>query len=101
MEEVAIILPVDVVTSEELKETSSSFTKSVNDVLENELILDVGPKTAQLCSKILSQSQTIIWNGPLGVFEIDAFSKELKRYPMQSQMHRGFLLLVEAIQLQL
>ena len=47
--------------------------KSINDIEDDDLILDIGPKTANNYSKIIENSKTIIWNGPLGVFEFDQF----------------------------
>ena len=68
-----IPLPIDVVVATEFSPTATAVTKSVEAVADNELILDIGPKTAEQLSAIVKQAGTILWNGPVGVFEFDAF----------------------------
>ena len=68
-------LPVDVVVAKEFAATAAATVKSVKDVAPDDLILDIGPKTAQALAASLSQAGTIVWNGPVGVFEFDAFAK--------------------------
>lgn len=70
-----IPLPVDVVVAKEFAETSPATTKNVADVADDDMILDVGPKTASLYADIISKAGTIVWNGPVGVFEMAPFSK--------------------------
>jgi phosphoglycerate kinase len=70
-----IPLPVDVVVAGEFAETSPASVKNVADVAEGDMILDVGPKTAALYAGILKKAGTIVWNGPVGVFEMAPFSK--------------------------
>lgn len=70
-----IPLPVDVVVATEFAETAAAVIKNVADVADNEMILDVGPKTAALYAEILEKAGTIVWNGPVGVFEMAPFSK--------------------------
>ena len=67
-------LPSDVVVAKELKAGAAATIKSVADVAADEMILDIGPKTADALAKILQGAATIVWNGPVGVFEIDAFA---------------------------
>ena len=67
-------LPVDVVTATELKADAAATTKAVGDVAGDELILDIGPKSAASLAAILKSAGTIVWNGPVGVFEFDAFA---------------------------
>lgn len=71
----AVPLPEDVVVATEISARARSITKSVNEVEADEMILDVGPKSAANLVSILQQAGTIVWNGPLGVFEIDQFAK--------------------------
>ena len=66
-------LPVDVVTATEFKATAKASTKRVADVAADDLILDVGPSSAAALAAILANAGTIVWNGPVGVFEFDAF----------------------------
>jgi phosphoglycerate kinase len=67
-------LPVDVVTATEFSAGAKATTKAVADVHDDELILDIGPKSAQSLAAILQSAGTIVWNGPVGVFEFDAFA---------------------------
>ena len=67
-------LPVDVVTAREFKADAAATTKAVGDVRADELILDIGPKSAASLAAILQSAGTIVWNGPVGVFEFDAFA---------------------------
>jgi len=68
-------LPVDVVVAKEYSATAPATVKAAKDVAPDEMILDVGPKTAQAFAAALGMAGTIVWNGPVGVFEIDQFAK--------------------------
>jgi len=68
-----IPIPTDVVVATEFSADATPVTKSVDAVVADELILDIGPETAQHFAEILAGAGTIIWNGPVGVFEFDAF----------------------------
>lgn len=72
---VYIPLPTDVVVSDEFGDNGKTLVKSVDDVAPNEMILDIGPDTADNYSRVVAGMETIIWNGPVGVFEIPAFAK--------------------------
>jgi phosphoglycerate kinase len=67
-------LPVDVVTAREFKADAAATTKPVDAVRGDELILDIGPKSAASLAALLQSAGTIVWNGPVGVFEFDAFA---------------------------
>lgn len=69
-----IILPKDVVVGKSFQESCPAFNKSLANVAIDDMILDVGPETAALYSDILTHAKTIIWNGPVGVFEFPQFS---------------------------
>lgn len=71
---VSIHLPVDVIVAKELLKDAKSRVTSIETIAENESIFDVGPKTRRGYAKLMSQAGTIVWNGPVGVFEIAAFS---------------------------
>ncbi|HIG36736.1 MAG TPA: phosphoglycerate kinase [Oceanospirillaceae bacterium] len=73
MEKTAIPLPTDVVTAKEFSETATATTQAAADVAADDMIMDVGPETAHQLASILKEAGTIIWNGPLGVFEFDQF----------------------------
>jgi phosphoglycerate kinase len=67
-------LPVDVVCAKEFSATAAATTKPVEQVADDDLILDVGPRTCAELARMLGQAGTIVWNGPLGVFEHDQFA---------------------------
>jgi phosphoglycerate kinase len=67
-------LPIDVVVAKELSATAPATTKNVSQTTAGDLILDIGPKTAASLAELLKQAGTIVWNGPLGVFEHDQFA---------------------------
>jgi phosphoglycerate kinase len=67
-------LPVDVVCAKELSPTALATTKMSSAIASNDLILDVGPKTAARFADLLQQAGTIVWNGPVGVFEYEPFA---------------------------
>jgi len=67
-------LPVDVVTATAFKADATATTKPVESVGDDELILDIGPRSAASLAAILQSAGTIVWNGPVGVFEFDAFA---------------------------
>jgi phosphoglycerate kinase len=68
-------LPTDVVTAKELSASAAPVLKRVEDVAADDLILDIGPETAERFAQQLASARTIVWNGPVGVFEIDAFAR--------------------------
>ena len=70
-----IPIPVDVVCAKEFSEAAEATIKKVADVAEDDLILDIGPETTAQCAEVLKNAGTIVWNGPVGVFEIDQFSE--------------------------
>lgn len=77
-----IPVPVDVVCAKTFSETAEATVKEVADVASDDFILDIGPKTAIRYTDILKSSRTIVWNGPVGVFEIDQFAKGTKSISM-------------------
>ena len=70
----AVPIPVDVVCAKTFAADSPATVKAAADVAEDDLILDIGPQTAELLAAQLRQAGTIVWNGPVGVFEFDAFA---------------------------
>jgi len=67
-------IPVDVVCAKTFAADAPATVKAATDVADDDLILDIGPKTAQLLADKLQAAGTIVWNGPVGVFEFDAFA---------------------------
>jgi len=70
----AVPIPVDVVTAKEFKADAPAAVKAVAEVAADDLILDIGPQTAAALAAQLRSAGTIVWNGPVGVFEFDAFA---------------------------
>ena len=70
----SIPLPPDVVTGREFSEEAEATVKSADEVAEDEMILDIGPEAARQIADILMNAGTILWNGPVGVFEFDQFA---------------------------
>lgn len=70
-----IPVPVDVVVGTEFSASSPAAVKKVADVGTEDMILDIGPETAAMYAAILADARTIVWNGPVGAFEIDSFGK--------------------------
>jgi phosphoglycerate kinase len=73
-----IPIPVDVVCAKEFSESAVATVKKVADVEADDLILDIGPDTAKLYAEIVKSAGTIVWNGPVGVFEIEQFGNGTK-----------------------
>jgi phosphoglycerate kinase len=71
----AVPIPEDVVTAKEFKADATPTVKAAGEVAQDDLILDIGPRTAERLAAQLAQAGTIVWNGPVGVFEFDAFAK--------------------------
>jgi phosphoglycerate kinase len=71
----SVPVPVDVVCGKELSAAARAETKSVDTVLDDDLILDIGPETARIMAGMLANAATIVWNGPVGVFEFDQFGE--------------------------
>ena len=69
-----IVLPIDIVTSLEISNDSLSTTRFINEISENEIGLDIGIRTLKTFKQYLTDAKTIVWNGPVGYFEIEQFS---------------------------
>lgn len=70
----AVPIPVDVVTAKRFAADAEATVKAATEVADDDLILDIGPKTAAILAAQLKAAGTIVWNGPVGVFEFDAFA---------------------------
>jgi phosphoglycerate kinase len=75
MDATKVPLPVDVVVATELAAGAKATVKAAKDVAADDMILDIGPKSAAALAAALGQAGTIVWNGPVGVFEIEQFAK--------------------------
>lgn len=85
-----IVLPVDVVVAEEIEEAKPSTNKLVNEINKNEIGLDLGSQTIELIKEILSTAKTVVWNGPLGYYEIKKYqtsTKEILKYLTENHIN--------------
>ncbi len=78
MKETNIPLPTDVVVAKAFSEDAEAIIKAAVDVAEDDMILDIGPETQKAFNEILNSAKTIVWNGPVGVFEFDQFGEGTK-----------------------
>ncbi|WP_101758529.1 phosphoglycerate kinase [Oceanicoccus sp. KOV_DT_Chl] len=78
MAKTAIPVPIDVVTGKVFSETAAAELKAAGDVSEDDMIFDIGPQASAQIAEILTKAKTIIWNGPVGVFEFDQFGAGTK-----------------------
>ncbi|WP_317933482.1 phosphoglycerate kinase [Halioxenophilus sp. WMMB6] len=85
-----IPLPTDVVVGKEFSETAVATLKAADEVSEDDMIFDIGPDTAAAFAAVLQEAKTIIWNGPVGVFEFDQFGEGTKALSMAIAASEGF-----------
>lgn len=78
----AIPVPTDVVVGSEFSETAKATLKQVDAVSSSDMIFDIGPQTSEAFAEILKKAGTIVWNGPVGVFEFDQFGEGTRRLAM-------------------
>lgn len=83
-------IPTDVVCAKEFSPTAVATVKSVDAVEPDDMILDIGPVTAKLLAEQLQQAGTIVWNGPVGVFEFDQFGNGTKVLAQAIAASKGF-----------
>jgi len=74
----AIPIPTDVVCAKEFSDTAEATVKKVSDIADDDMVLDIGPETSAAYAAVLASAKTIVWNGPVGVFEIEQFSQGTK-----------------------
>src|SRR3954465_3313880 len=74
----SVPIPVDVVCAKEFSATAAATVKDVKDVADDDMILDIGPRTAAMLAQQIAQAGTVVWNGPVGVFEFDQFGEGTK-----------------------
>ena len=75
---VQVPLPTDVVVAKEFSATAAATVKSIDEVADDDLILDIGPDSAKALAAIVAAAGTVVWNGPVGVFEMEAFANGTK-----------------------
>ncbi len=74
----AIPVPIDVVCAEQLKPGAETHIRATADIKKDDMVLDIGPETAEQYAQIIRDAGTVVWNGPVGVFEIDVFGNGTK-----------------------
>ena len=82
MERCSIPMPVDVVCGKNFDESEPAIIKSVDEVEDDDMIFDVGPETQKLFAEVLTAAKTVLWNGPVGVFEFDQFGEGTRSLSM-------------------
>ena len=83
-------IPQDVVCAKEFSPTAAATVKAVADVADDDMILDIGPQTAAKLAAQIAAAGTIVWNGPVGVFEFDQFGEGTKTLAMAIAQSKGF-----------
>lgn len=83
-------IPVDVVCAKEFAPTAAATVKLVADVQDDDMILDIGPQTAAMLAEQVATAGTIVWNGPVGVFEFDQFAEGTKTLALAIAGSQGF-----------
>jgi phosphoglycerate kinase len=87
---VPVPIPVDVVCAKEFSATAKATVKDVADIADDDMILDIGPKTAATMAQQIAKARTIVWNGPVGVFEFDQFGEGTKTLAQAIADSSGF-----------
>ncbi|MEO1767746.1 phosphoglycerate kinase [Thiobacter aerophilum] len=87
-----IPIPVDVVVGKKFDANEPAVLKDVQDVADDDMIFDIGPKSAQELADIIMAAGTVVWNGPVGVFEFDQFGEGTKKIAMAIAETKAFTL---------
>lgn len=87
---VSVPLPEDVVVAKAFSESATATIKSIKEVEDDDMILDIGPLTAARFANLIKSSKTILWNGPVGVFEFDQFGEGTKTLALAIAGSKGF-----------
>ncbi|MFT4863283.1 MAG: phosphoglycerate kinase [Pseudohongiellaceae bacterium] len=85
-----IPLPIDVVCATQFSNDTEATTKLVSEVGDDDMILDIGPKSIQVLADLIGSMQTIIWNGPVGVFEFEKFANGTRAIAQAVAANQGF-----------
>ncbi|MGH8743880.1 MAG: phosphoglycerate kinase [Burkholderiales bacterium] len=83
-------IPVDVVCAKEFSESAQATLKDAEEVADDDLIMDIGPKTSAKFASVLEKAGTILWNGPLGVFEFDQFGEGTRALALAIAKSKAF-----------
>jgi phosphoglycerate kinase len=88
----SIPIATDVVVGKKFDENEPAVLKKVDEVAEDDMIFDIGPDSAKALADIIAKAGTIVWNGPVGVFEFDQFGEGTKTISMAIANAKGFSL---------
>jgi len=86
----AVPIPVDVVCAKEFSPSAAATVKDVKDVADDDMILDIGPRTAAMLAEQIARAGTVVWNGPVGVFEFDQFGQGTKTLALAIAHSKAF-----------
>jgi len=73
-----IVLPIDIITSTEINKNAETNARFINEIGEDEIGLDIGPRTIKIFKQYLEDAKTVVWNGPVGYYEIEPFAEGTK-----------------------
>ena len=86
----SIPVPVDVVCGKEFSESAEATLKPVSEIADDDMVFDIGPESAEHLAEVIRNAGTIVWNGPVGVFEFDQFGEGTKAIAMAVAESEGF-----------
>ncbi|ATX81637.1 phosphoglycerate kinase [Mariprofundus ferrinatatus] len=86
----SIPVPTDIVCAKEFSPTAEATLKAANECLDDDMIFDIGPDSAEALAEIIRNAGTIVWNGPVGVFEFDQFGEGTKTISLAIAESKGF-----------
>jgi len=89
---IVIPMPTDVVVATEISATAEADVKNVGNVSAEDMILDIGPDSAEAMAKLVAAAGTILWNGPVGVFEFEQFGEGTRTLAMAIARSKAFSL---------
>ena len=90
MDKTSIPLPTDVVVASEFSADATAIVKPVSEITDTDMILDIGPESASKLAELVGEMKTIIWNGPVGVFEFDQFAEGTRTIATAIAANEGF-----------
>ena len=86
-----LLLPTDVIVADKLSEDAESYIRLISQIDDDEKILDIGPDTIKHWSSLIKKAKTIIWNGPVGAFEVEPFAAGTKAIAKTIAASRAFV----------
>src|SRR5690606_13994296 len=90
---VQFLLPIDIVVADDFSETANKKAVSIDSIPSDWEGLDIGPKTSELYAKVVKESKLVVWNGPMGVFELNAFAEGTKAVAIACAETEGYTII--------